>query len=208
VCRPIHVKQLRNIGIINSTTRLHLVESFCKIYVTMHGSTNIKLLLNLLFPKQFETPYLKTEKASKEFNPLKAELKPICHLLVLLGAHLIFHISRIRVNINLLVQKAVCCIATDFRMLQRISTVYANASLSRMLISVLEQYKNNCTLYSSPLATLRIVCARPERFAITHAQLLCPAFLIIPSLWHTHNNKLVTIERGKFPHFSYCSHVP
>jgi hypothetical protein len=31
-------------------------------------------------------------------NPLKAELNPICHLLALLGAHLIFHISRIRVK--------------------------------------------------------------------------------------------------------------
>jgi len=33
------------------------------------------------------------------FNPLNAELNPICHLLTLLGAHPIFHISRIRVNI-------------------------------------------------------------------------------------------------------------
>jgi len=33
-------------------------------------------------------------------NPLNAELNPICHLLALLGAHLIFHISRIRVNGN------------------------------------------------------------------------------------------------------------
>jgi len=32
-------------------------------------------------------------------NPLNTELKPICHLLVLLGAHLIFHVSRIRDNI-------------------------------------------------------------------------------------------------------------
>jgi hypothetical protein len=31
------------------------------------------------------------------FNPLNAELIPICHLLALL-AHLIFHISRIRVK--------------------------------------------------------------------------------------------------------------
>jgi len=31
-------------------------------------------------------------------NPLNAELNPICHLLALLGAHHIFHISRIRVN--------------------------------------------------------------------------------------------------------------
>jgi len=31
-------------------------------------------------------------------NPLKAELNHICHLLALLGAHHILHISRIRVN--------------------------------------------------------------------------------------------------------------
>jgi len=35
-----------------------------------------------------------------KINPLKAELNPICHLLALLGAHLIFHISRIRVKLN------------------------------------------------------------------------------------------------------------
>ena len=33
------------------------------------------------------------------FNPLKAELNPICHLLALLRAHPIFHVSRIRVNL-------------------------------------------------------------------------------------------------------------
>ena len=32
-------------------------------------------------------------------NPLNAELNPICHLLALLGAHHILHVSRIRVNI-------------------------------------------------------------------------------------------------------------
>jgi len=31
-------------------------------------------------------------------NPLNAELNPICHLLALLGSHLILHISRIRVK--------------------------------------------------------------------------------------------------------------
>ena len=31
-----------------------------------------------------------------------AELNPICHLLALLGAHHILHVSRIRVNINTL----------------------------------------------------------------------------------------------------------
>ena len=31
-------------------------------------------------------------------NPLNAELHPICHLLALLGAHYIFHVSGLRVN--------------------------------------------------------------------------------------------------------------
>jgi hypothetical protein len=31
-------------------------------------------------------------------NPLNTKLNPICHLLALLGAHPILHISRIRVN--------------------------------------------------------------------------------------------------------------
>ena len=33
-------------------------------------------------------------------NPLNAELNPICHLLALLGAHHILHVSGIRVNIK------------------------------------------------------------------------------------------------------------
>jgi hypothetical protein len=32
-------------------------------------------------------------------NPLNAELNPICHLLALLGAHPILHVSRIRVKV-------------------------------------------------------------------------------------------------------------
>jgi len=34
-------------------------------------------------------------------NPLNAELNPICHLLALLVAHHILHVSRIRVNMTL-----------------------------------------------------------------------------------------------------------
>ena len=33
-----------------------------------------------------------------DFNPLNAELNPICHLVTLLGGHHILHLSRIRVN--------------------------------------------------------------------------------------------------------------
>jgi len=35
---------------------------------------------------------------SYSIYPLKAQLNPICHLLALLEAHHIFHVSRIRVN--------------------------------------------------------------------------------------------------------------
>jgi hypothetical protein len=33
-----------------------------------------------------------------KINPLKVKLNPICHLLALLEAHPIFHVSRIRVK--------------------------------------------------------------------------------------------------------------
>ena len=35
---------------------------------------------------------------AKSVNPLNAALNPICHLLALLGAHHILHLSRIRIN--------------------------------------------------------------------------------------------------------------
>jgi hypothetical protein len=38
----------------------------------------------------------------KFFNPLNAELNPICHLLALLGAHHILHVCRIRVKFILI----------------------------------------------------------------------------------------------------------
>jgi len=36
----------------------------------------------------------------QQLNPLHAELNPICHLLALLGAHHIFHVSRLTVNLG------------------------------------------------------------------------------------------------------------
>jgi hypothetical protein len=37
-----------------------------------------------------------------EINPLNTDLNPICHLLALLGAHHILHVSRIRFKIIIL----------------------------------------------------------------------------------------------------------
>jgi hypothetical protein len=39
------------------------------------------------------------EKIKNPINPLNAKLNPICHLLALLGAHPIRHVSRIGVNV-------------------------------------------------------------------------------------------------------------
>jgi hypothetical protein len=39
-----------------------------------------------------------------QVKPLNAELNPICHLLALLGAHHILHVSRVRVNSNFVLQ--------------------------------------------------------------------------------------------------------
>jgi hypothetical protein len=49
------------------------------------------------------TSIKETEKKTVDvtffLNPLNAELNPVCHLLTLLGAHPIFDVSRIRVNV-------------------------------------------------------------------------------------------------------------
>jgi hypothetical protein len=45
-------------------------------------------------------------------NPLNAELNPICHLLALLGAHHILHISRIRVNTIVLLRMSTLLLKT------------------------------------------------------------------------------------------------
>jgi len=52
----------------------------------------------------------------QHFNPLNAKLNPICHLLALLGAHPILHISRIRVNFIFIFNhlKSLICLLPQF----------------------------------------------------------------------------------------------
>ena len=40
----------------------------------------------------------------REINPLNSELNPTCHLLALLGAHHILHVSGVRVNIGVFIE--------------------------------------------------------------------------------------------------------
>ena len=49
-----------------------------------------------------ESIWRQDDNIKRDLNPLNAELNPICHLLALLGAHHIFHVSVLRV-------KMMCC---------------------------------------------------------------------------------------------------
>jgi hypothetical protein len=51
-------------------------------------------------------------QSSFRFNPLNAELNPICHLLALLGAHHILHVSRIRLKYGVASQTVTIIIVT------------------------------------------------------------------------------------------------
>jgi len=55
-------------------------------------------------------------------NPLNAELNPICHLLALLGARHILHVSRIRVNIHSCLNLELPSI-TEVKLLLRLSAI-------------------------------------------------------------------------------------
>jgi hypothetical protein len=46
---------------------------------------------------------IKYTQIEYSFNPLNAKLNPFCHMLALLGAHPILHVSRIKVNLICLV---------------------------------------------------------------------------------------------------------
>jgi len=71
-----------------------------------HGSLRptFELSFQILLPKKNNDSkaYLTINKLlsvdNNYFNPLNAELNPICYLLALLGAHHFIHVSRIRVK--------------------------------------------------------------------------------------------------------------
>ena len=109
LCRSI---QLRLLSLVKHPFQSTIVPSssirhFCKrllFYFELCNSCrsfHIRLLKiwRCGFPVVFLQHTIKEYHSSTHnFNPLNAELNFICHLLTLLGAHHILHVSRIRVN--------------------------------------------------------------------------------------------------------------
>jgi len=63
---------------------IHFCYIFSPCFLTSYNSVIVQLVCVLFVD------------CSLNINPLNAELNPICHLLALLGAHHILHVSRIR----------------------------------------------------------------------------------------------------------------
>jgi len=74
----------RILNLIFSTTFVWNISHFKKNSARYHKCTQVFMYSN--------------RYTCQIFNTLNAELNPICHLLALLGAHHILHVSRIRVN--------------------------------------------------------------------------------------------------------------
>ena len=70
---------------------------------TSDATVSPRILYSILSLRMLQGIYLnwtnfKNVMKISGINPLNAELNPISHILALLGAHLIFHIRRIRVK--------------------------------------------------------------------------------------------------------------
>ena len=76
---------LRNIRIINSTTRLQLIGSFYEIYTAMHGSMNIKFIVHMLLPIIPRQKYMKWQFLSYSYKFSQIKGKKLAEFVRLLG---------------------------------------------------------------------------------------------------------------------------
>jgi len=78
---------------METATFLIVTRSLTQLRAPCHYEIQLNTRVSSSFSFQYECAIL-----TQEFNPLNAELNPICYLLALLGAHHFLHISRIRVK--------------------------------------------------------------------------------------------------------------
>ena len=95
-------------------SRVQVGKNLCDMFPIRNGWKKGDTLSPLLFNSALEYT-IRREQVNQEdlklngthqllvyaddVNPLNAELNPTCHLLALLGAHPVLHISRIKVNV-------------------------------------------------------------------------------------------------------------
>ena len=91
-------------GVKRDALRIQHVPSGAKMYPDYSGPSRV--FRHGITPPSCQIHALTPAVRSFLLNPLNAELNPMCHLLALLGAHHIFHISRIRIK----VQKSPVCL--------------------------------------------------------------------------------------------------
>jgi len=121
VCRPKHVQQLRNTGIINSTTRLHLVGSFYEFYITMNGSMNIKFR-----NRQLQIPEIHTLQTNHYLQPTGNLWNLHC-----------FHQAHDMHLVHL--DQSMLCIPTEYQM----QTVSRSSSVSHFVVFSCTQHSHN-----------------------------------------------------------------
>jgi hypothetical protein len=94
--RNVSIKKLREKKA--SLKRIFFNINFFKILLSKKKSNALIRMMAHYSSRDLPTLILSCSTAVKSFNPLNAELNPICQLLALFGARPILHISRIRVN--------------------------------------------------------------------------------------------------------------
>jgi len=114
-----------------------------------------------------------------KFNPVNAKLIPICHLLAFLGAHLILHVSRIRVNIPLFLRYEK----------RKKTLIQGSRSPSRNMKPTSHEYK--CAAFtakpSCSLHLMAIFCSNMSRTSHRNKECVCS---------------------GKFTHMEWSSSSP
>ena len=99
------------------------------------------------------------------FNPLNAELNPTYHLLALLGAHPILHISRIRVKNHPIYRTGVllpsrCCVLYIFFPATISTEYFKHAAHSLFFSSKCRLFRNATFFGSSVIHILHTGCAK------------------------------------------------
>ena len=103
------------------------------------------------FPLSLSPNRKQLSRQTKLINPLNAELNPICHLLALLGAHHILHVSGLRVNTDqiLKVKLSQCLTSDQWRRMAEINIHTFSLSALGVGLTISIRCRGVCDVLSS-----------------------------------------------------------